>query len=261
MEVKRIPLVLSKKVKVLISVTEMRREYQRIYFKIVEKLGLAKEVYHRGFDRIDPELSAVLHSTTSKEPGSRNLPRWTLGSIQQRERLVLAAELCARRYSDDFIEIGAYKGETTLKLAEVARKYSNRRVIVVDPWKPGIGPTKGGEYKTFLKNIEPYADIVDVIRGSSLDKNIISLIKQRSLSFAFIDGLHTYAACLSDILTVSHTLGFIAVDDIRYMRELMFAFRRGAYITGRIPLHLEICREGYLIKANLPEPSQRGIAR
>jgi hypothetical protein len=130
----------------------------------------------------------------------------------------------------------------------------------VDPWKPGIGVIKGGEYNTFMKNIEPYADIIDVVRGSSLNKNIISLIRNRPLSFAWIDGLHTYAACLSDIRTVSHMRGIIVVDDIRYMRELMFAFSRGAYITGRIPLHLEICREGYLIKASLTEPNQRGIA-
>ncbi len=87
------------------------------------------------------------------------------------------------------------------------------------------------------------------------------MAKRRLLSFAFIDGLHTYAACLSDIRTVSHTLGAIAVDDIRYMDELMFAFRRGAYITGRIPLHLAMCREGYLIKVDPTEPNQRGIAQ
>jgi len=195
----------------------MRSQPERIYFQIAEKLGLAKEVHHQDFDRIDPELSAVLHSAASKEPGSRNLPRWSLGSIQQRERLALVAELCARRYAGDFVEIGAYEGETTRRLAEVARKYPNRRVIVVDLWKPGIGPVKGGEYSTFLKNMEPYADIIDVMRGSSLDKDIMSLVRERPLAFAFVDGLHTYAACLSDIRTVSHTLGAIAVDDIRYI--------------------------------------------
>ncbi len=168
------------------------------------------------------------------------------GSVHQRSRIAQVAEYCAQGWGGDIIEIGCWVGATTHKLAEVARRY-NRRVVAVDPWEIGTQNCKGGEYEKFLSAIEGYEDIVDIVRLSSLDQKAINLIKKRSFCFAFVDGLHTYEACLSDIQTVSHCQGVIAVDDILWSPKVEQAFFEGATIINRQKLHLPTLREGYLL--------------
>lgn len=217
-----------------------------LLLKGVGQLGMIPRVHSSDLGRLDPELGQILDHGTWEESVSCNLARSQRGSLQQRERIALVAELCAQRHLGDLIEIGAHLGKTTTKLAEVAQRY-HRRVIVVDPWEPGTQNSQGWEYDAFLQNIEPYADTVDVVRASSMEKDTISLVRSRALCFAFVDGLHTYKACFSDIRTVSHTTGIIVVDDILCRDYLMFAFRRGAGLTGRVALHHPLCREGYLL--------------
>ena len=48
----------------------------------------------------------------------------------------------------------------------------------------------------------------------SLDVDIIKKIKSINICFASVDGLHTKEACYSDIMSVSHCSGVIAVDDV-----------------------------------------------
>ncbi len=225
------------------------RFVQKLHFKGIVRLGLIAEVHTSGFEQIDLELGALFKSATLDELKSFELAPYMRGSMQQRERIVRVAEYCARRQPGDFLEIGCYVGETTKILAEIARKY-HRRVIAVDPWEPGTQNCVGWEYNAFLQKVEPYADIVDIVRASSLNRETIALIKERALCFAFIDGLHTYSACLSDIQTVAHCQGIIVVDDILWNDEVMFAFRRGAYLTHRFAIHHPLCREGYLVPYN-----------
>ncbi|NEP77121.1 MAG: hypothetical protein F6K39_02405 [Okeania sp. SIO3B3] len=168
------------------------------------------------------------------------------GSIHQRKRIAQVAEYCIKGWPGDLIEIGCFLGETSKLLAEVAHKY-NRRLIALDPWELGTQNCQGGEYETFLKNIEPYKDVVDIIRLSSLDGKAIALVKNRELCFAFVDGLHTYDACLKDIETVAHCQGIIAVDDVLWCADVERAFQKGAEIIQRSKLHLPLCREGYLV--------------
>jgi hypothetical protein len=215
-------------------------------------------------ERFDPELAAILNRSAAQEatwtdqtaaeilsqvnpqdPTTFELSGHLPGAYRQRQRLAEIAELCARRYPGDFIEIGAYVGKTTRQLAQVARRY-NRRVLVIDPWQPGTQNCRGMEYEGFLQNIAPYRDIVDIVRDSSLEARAIGIIKGRALSFALVDGLHTFEACLSDIRAVSHTAGLIAVDDLLWKHELLLAFLRGAKLIQRIPIHNVYCREGYL---------------
>ncbi|GGA21617.1 class I SAM-dependent methyltransferase [Okeania sp. KiyG1] len=168
------------------------------------------------------------------------------GSINQRKRIAQVAEYCIKGWSGDLIEIGCFRGETSKLLAEVAQKY-DRRLIALDPWELGTQNCKGGEYETFLKNIEPYKDVVDIIRLSSLDEKAIALVKNRELCFAFVDGLHTYDACLKDIETVAHCQGIIAVDDLLWCADVERAFQKGAEIIQRSKLNFPLCREGYLV--------------
>ncbi|MGK7922409.1 MAG: class I SAM-dependent methyltransferase [Trichodesmium sp.] len=192
------------------------------------------------------DLMNILQETTKEE--KIDIPQnFNRGSFHQRQRVAKVAEYCVQTWDGDLIEIGCFQGETTKLLAEVAQKY-NRRLMAVDPWAIGTQNCQGGEYETFLKNIEPYKANVDIVRLSSLDKKAIELIKNRELCFAFVDGLHTYDACLSDIKTVAHYQGVIAVDNILWNPEVDSAFHKGAEIIQSRKLYLPICREGYLLK-------------
>lgn len=168
------------------------------------------------------------------------------GGSNQRQRIVDLARWSAEHYSGDFVEIGAFCGETSKLLAQVAAE-KNRRLIVIDPWITGSQDCDGDEFKSFQKNIEPYRKHVDVWRSSSLDPDIIARLKVRPLSFAFVDGLHTLKACLSDILAAGHTQGVIAIDDTRYNHDLLFSVRHAASVLKRRAVQEPSIREAYLL--------------
>lgn len=227
---------------------------RQIDFKLAKNLGGLAHVFTSDSKKCDPELSGILAATSSSELLSFSGPSpYYYGGTEQRERIRAVAELNVQRHEGDLIEIGAFKGETTRYLCAVAQRYS-RRVIVVDPWKTGTQDCDGGEFETFLQNVEPYLDLVDVIRASSVEPAVISEIATRKLAFAFVDGHHSYEACLSDICAVRHTLGMIAVDDLIVHPEIWWgdgvslAFRRGATRTGRIAIRDPWIREGYLLR-------------
>ena len=161
-----------------------------------------------------------------------------------RERLTAIARAACEHYAGDLLEIGGYTGETTKLLAEIAREYG-RRVLVVDPWEIGTHNCCGREYPQFLRNTLPYADIVDVVRLPSQHENAFNAMRGRVLAFAFVDGLHTYDGAASDLFACDHA-AVICMDDIRWNTELMRLFDESlklkAWNYG--------CREGYLSNAD-----------
>lgn len=153
------------------------------------------------------------------------------GEIQQRERLAAVAEFVAAKCAGDFVEIGVLHGSTTVLLAEVARR-CGRKVIAIDPFEVGTQNCTGAEMGIFLKNIQPYADVVEFLRMRSDDWRVRPWIGTRHLAFAFVDGLHEYATCLHDIAAVSHA-AVIAVDDTKEMGEVRAAFADAAVQLAR----------------------------
>ena len=227
---------------------------RQIDLKMAKNLGGLARVYTSDSGKCDPELSRILVAAASSEPLSFNCASpYYYGGAEQRDRIRAVAELSVQRHEGDLIEIGAYKGETTRHLCEVAQRYS-RRVLVVDPWQTGTQDCDGGEFETFLQNVEPYLGLVDIIRASSVAPEVISEISNRKLAFSFVDGHHSYDACLSDICAVRNTLGMIAVDDlivhpeIWWGEDVSLAFRRGATRIGRIAIRDPWIREGYLLR-------------
>ena len=228
---------------------------RQIDLRMARRLGGLAEVLTSDSDECDGDLASIISRTVSEELLSLHGPSaYQHGAARQRERIHSVAELNVQRHEGDLIEIGAYKGETTRHLCEVARRYS-RRVIVVDPWMTGTQDCDGEEFDTFLRNVEPYLDLVDIIRASSLDPEVISQIGKRRLAFAFVDGHHSYEACFSDICAVRHTLGMIAVDDLIIDPQIWWGdavslgFRRAATRIGRIAIREPWTREGYLLRA------------
>jgi methyltransferase family protein len=230
-------------------------KYGRILdLRVAQKLSGLARVHTSDSEKCDPELSRIIAVTHSAELSSFSCSSpYYYGATKQRERISAVAELNIQRHEGDLIEIGAFKGDTTRHLCAVAQRYS-RRVIVVDPWQTGTQDCDGGEFEAFLRNVEPYLDLVDIIRASSVDPKVIGEIATRKLAFAFVDGHHSYDACLSDIGMVRHTLGMIAVDDLIVHPEIQWgdvvslAFRRGATRIGRLAIRDSWIREGYLLR-------------
>lgn len=185
---------------------------------------------------------------------ARGNPRG-FGHLGNRPRLEIVAEYCAQKWPGDIAEIGVLHGNTHRLLAAVAQKHG-RRTIAVDPFdvanvryeKPGYG---ADYYQYFLDNTKEWRGIIDVVKLSSMDPKAIQYLKERQLCFAYVDGLHTYKACQSDIMAVGHCNGIIAVDDIHIRAKnsshLIRAFWDAAAALGRIPLDNSLSREGYLI--------------
>ncbi len=222
-----------------IKLTNARGELERTKREVgSEKI---KAVYAA---HITKHLFHILLPTVQSE--SLNVATCSRGSIHQRERIAQVAEYCLKGWSGDLIEIGCFQAEITVKLAEVAQKY-DRKIIALGNWELGTDNNQREDYDTFLKNIEPYKDVVDIIRLSSLDEQAIAQVKNRELCFAFVDGLHTYDTCLKDIETVAHCQGIIAVDNLLWCADVESAFQKGAEIIQRSKLYLPLCREGYLV--------------
>jgi len=143
-----------------------------------------------------------------------------LGRRYCRERIQRCAEWAAQNYDGDFIEIGALHGETTVKLAEIAKKY-NRKVIVIDPWSEateafdGVNYIQGDEYDIWRENTKEYSAIIEVYRTSSHDPKLPEILKEKELCFAWVDGSHTTQALRNDLNLVKHS-AVIGVDDISY---------------------------------------------
>lgn len=165
------------------------------------------------------------------------------GEIRQRERLAAVAELVAKEHAGDFVEIGVLHGSTTVMLAEVARRYG-RKVIAIDPFEIGTQNCSGGELEIFLKNVEPYADVVEFLRMRSDDARVREVVWRRALAFAFVDGLHTYLACYDDLFLVKHA-AVIAVDDTLWSAEVRSALSDGA--GGRAQIVIPEFRESWLV--------------
>jgi hypothetical protein len=95
-----------------------------------------------------------------------------------------------------------------------------------------------------LDAIESYRDVVDFVRMNSESPEAVAIIKARHLAFSFVDGLHEYRNCLSDIRACSHS-GLIAVDDIHWSPELAQAFTEA--LPERKHIDLPYLHEGWIL--------------
>jgi predicted O-methyltransferase YrrM len=106
-----------------------------------------------------------------------------------------------RKFNDAmFVEIGCWKGKSTVYMAEQIKK-SRKNILFtaidlfpVDPDLIGSGPAVEAE---FFDNIRPVANYINFIKGSSHDLH--SIFADKSIDFIFIDGNHHYPHVKKDI--------------------------------------------------------------
>ncbi len=131
----------------------------------------------------------------------------------------------------DFVEVGAYMGGGTAKLAQYAGKYG-KKVFAIDLFQPGLDDTvgKGGVkagdvYEAFLQgrsmleaykeNTRTFDNVVTIIADS---RRVTFPVSQR-FSFGFIDGCHQASFVESDFrLLWGHLVsgGAIGVHDYKF---------------------------------------------
>jgi len=201
-------------------------------------------------------VNHVFDTLTDKELDAYTRDTHGYGAIQNRPRVEAVARYCAEHWEGDLVEIGCLYGATTKLFAQIAREHG-RRIIAVDPFviEPYYAPNI---YELFCGTVAPWRDILDEIKLSSLSTEAIAYVQSRPICFAYVDGLHTYKAALSDMRTTAHCAGIIAVDDIIEWNyapgsnaEIRRAFDDGVKSLHRAPMSHYLCREGYLMPPRL----------
>lgn len=102
------------------------------------------------------------------------------------------------------VEIGSFKGKSTVMLGTVAKRYSVGPVVAIDPHNfdnPELAEHRAVEGATsfheFTANVERagVSDIVEAHRAFSTD---VAMNWSRPIRFLWIDGNHTYAGAKAD---------------------------------------------------------------
>ena len=131
----------------------------------------------------------------------------------------------------DIIEIGAYMGRGTAKLAKFARRYG-KKVYAIDVFEPSLdktlsksGITAGDVYEAFLQGrsmLQAYRESTrgfDNIVTIREDSQKVSFPKEQGFIFGFIDGCHQQAYVENDFHVIwSHLVsgGVVGLHDYKF---------------------------------------------
>lgn len=123
--------------------------------------------------------------------------------------------------SGTFVEIGAWKGRSACYVGErIKETGKDIKYYVVDHFKGTKGEVhdfdvdviNGTLYETFLKNIDPLKDYINVLKGDSKDMYVF--FPPKSIDLLFLDGSHYYKDVKRDIkLWLPKVKGVIAGHD------------------------------------------------
>jgi hypothetical protein len=124
-------------------------------------------------------------------------------------------DMVARFKKGVFVEVGCWKGRSTIYMADQIRG-KKRKFYAVDIWEPfrqEDGILFHSPMEEFLRNIEPVKDLITPIKGSSHD--VYSQFEDESIDFLFIDANHDYEYVVRDFNNaVDHATNWILIHDM-----------------------------------------------
>jgi len=161
-----------------------------------------------GFGRDQNTIVGALSCNMNSEPGVKRVP-WRITVEDDPDDFVgyetlieFIEQQALYELEGDIIEIGAYMGRGTAKLAKFAQRYG-KRVYAIDVFDPSLDKTvsKGGVkagdvYEAFLQGrsmLEVYQKSTqgfDNIVTMREDSRKVSFPKEQRFIFGFIDGCH-----------------------------------------------------------------------
>lgn len=119
---------------------------------------------------------------------------------------IYARQVDAAADGDTFVELGAWKGRSTVFMAvEIARSGKAIRFVTVDHWQGTEEPDQLADpdlredqlYETFLGNIAPVRDYVEPMRA--LTTKAAKAFDDGTLAFVYVDAGHGYADVRADL--------------------------------------------------------------
>lgn len=135
------------------------------------------------------------------------------------------------------VELGAWKGRSTCFMGvEIANSGKPIEFHTIDHWQGSIGELdhdwdpdrrEGRLFEVFLKNIEPVAAHVNIIRSDTAAA--ASRFADHSVDFLYVDASHTYTGVLRDLAAWYPKVkdgGLIAGDDWCLRFDGEFSVRR-----------------------------------
>lgn len=146
---------------------------------------------------IPRDLNAVLDEAWQ---AARNIPGFL---VEEEARFLGLIAACAPR-GGAILEIGSFKGKSTVMLAKVARHYDLGKIVAVDPHnfnsaeleehrtKPGAS-----SYEEFLNHLEA-AGVSDQVEAHRAFSSEIAAAWNHPIRFLWIDGDHSYQGAKSD---------------------------------------------------------------
>ncbi len=146
---------------------------------------------------IPPDLPTVLDRAWS---AARGLP----GFLTETEARFLGLAAACTPAEGAIVEIGSFKGKSTVVLATVAQHYGFGPVAAIDPHtfdNPELAAHRAmpgaSSFEAFLRNLDSagVARVVESHRARSID---VAPVWTRPIRFLWIDGNHTWAGAKAD---------------------------------------------------------------
>ncbi len=127
------------------------------------------------------------------------------GYLSPKEIRFLALIGAAPTASGDVLEIGSFKGKSTVILARAAARAGQDRIFAVDPMAPtrvsdprgSVSKADGSSFPDFQRNLEDRG-LREHVEFARCDSGELAMTWDRPLRLLWIDGDHTYRGAKTD---------------------------------------------------------------
>jgi hypothetical protein len=125
------------------------------------------------------------------------------GFLTEREARFLALVAACSPAQGTILEIGSFKGKSTVGLASIAMRYEHEPIVTVDPHTapsvtdPDVGP-QGSSWDDFRASLRA-AGVEGAVEAHRAYSRDLAQSWDRPIRFLWIDGDHTYRGAKEDI--------------------------------------------------------------